>query len=94
MFVSGLLYEVLDKDYIAALQGLFHELSPAGEQYMNNRLGDYRRIFTDYRAQNQISKWVQSHKPDAVNQADFWEKKFCGHRKKLQEIIEKLPQKS
>ena len=91
MFGSGLLYEVLGKDDIAALQELFHELSPAGEQYMNRRLGDYQRIFTNYRAQNNISEWVQLHKPDAVYQADFWEKKFCGHREKLQEIIEKLP---
>ena len=90
MFASGLLYEALDKDDIAALQELFHELSPAGEQYINNRLGEYRRTFTTCRAKSLMNDWVQIHKPDAVSQADFWEKKFCDHRKKVQEIIGKL----
>ena len=91
MFVSGLLYKKLDKADIAALQELFHELSPNGEQYMNNSLVEYRRLFTNLRTQNQLNEWAKFHKPEAVNQANFWKKKLCGHHTKLQEIIEKLP---
>ena len=90
MFTSGLLYKVLDKDDIAALQELFAELSPAGEQYMNNQLGEYRRIFTSFRYEKRIDEWIQTRKPDAVGKADLWQKNFCDHRMKLKEIIDKL----
>ena len=66
MFTSGLLYKVLDKDDIAALQKLFDGLSPAGEQYMNNRLGQHQRLFTSLRLDERMSEWIQTHKPDAV----------------------------
>ena len=59
MFASGLLYKVLDKDDIAALQKLFAELSPAGEQYMNNQLGEYRRLFYEFALRGtQCGPWI------------------------------------
>ena len=82
--------QVLDKDDIAALQKLFADLSPAGEQYMNNQLGEYRRLFVSLRYEKRIDEWIQTHKPDAVGKADFWQKSFCDHRMKLKEIIDKL----
>ena len=91
MFTSGLLYKVLDKDDIAALQKLFDWLSPAGEQYMNNRLGQHQRLFTSLRLDERMrSEWIQTHKPDAVESADVWQKDFCDHRMKLKGIIGKL----
>ena len=37
-----------------------------------------------------MSEWTQTHKPDAVESADFWQKDFCDHRMKLKGIIGKL----
>ena len=90
MFASGLLYNVLDKDDIAALQQLFTDLSPDGEQYMNNQLGESRRNFTSLRHEGRMNEWHQTYKPDAVDKANFWEKRFCDHQRKLEEIIGKL----
>ena len=76
MFASGLLYKVLDKDDIAALQKLFTDLSPAGEQYMNNQLGEYRRLFMSSRYEERIGEWIQTHKPDAGGKVDFLAEEF------------------
>ena len=94
MLSSGLLYKVLDKHDIASLQEVFHELTLAGEPYMNNSLGEHRRILMGCRAGERMNEWTMIHKPNAVGQVDFWEKRFDGHRKNLQEIIGKLSQKS
>ena len=90
MFAYGSLYKVLDKDDIAALQKSFSELSLGGEQYMNNQLPQNKQNLMDCHAQNRINEWVQTHKPEAVSQVDFWQKSFCDHRMKLKEIIDKL----
>ena len=42
------------------------------------------------RYEKRIGEWIQTHKPDAVRQADFWQESFCDHRMKLKEIIDKL----
>ena len=42
------------------------------------------------RYEKRIDEWIQTHKPDAVGKADFWQKSFCDHRMKLKEIIDKL----
>ena len=88
MFASGLLYKVLDKDDIAALQKLFTDTG--FEQYMNNQLLQNKQNLMNCRAQNRMNDWVQTHKPEAVRQVDFWQKSFCDHRMKLKEIIDKL----
>ena len=90
MFAYGSLYKVLNKDDIAALQKSFTELSLGGEQYMNNQLLQNKQNLVNCHAQNRIDEWVQTHKPEAVSQVDFWQKIFCDHRMKLKEIIDKL----
>ena len=94
MFGSGLLYQKLDdKDDIAALQELFQELSQKGAEFMNNRLCANKEILIGCRTQNRMNDWLQTHKPDAVRDVEFWKNKLFDHRRKLQAIIEKLPQK-
>ena len=48
------------------------------------------KIDTCLRLDERMSEWIQTHKPDAVESADFWQKDFCDHRMKLKGIIGKL----
>ena len=90
MLASGLLYKKLDKDDIAALQQLAHELSPSREQQINNELVRNRQILMDCRTQNRMNGWVRTYKPEAVSHAKFLEKMLCDHRRNLQEIIGRI----
>lgn len=76
MFLTGLLYKYLDHDDIGKLQVIFSEFSLYGENYLNNQIAQNKANF---------------NKPKAVQDVNFWEKKFKDHKKTLEEIQKKLP---
>jgi hypothetical protein len=77
MFLSGLLYKYLDHDGIGKLQVITAEFSSFGENYLNNQITQNKANFI---------------KTKAVQEVDFWEKRFKDHRKSLEEILGKLRQ--
>lgn len=76
MFLTGLLYRYLDHDDIGNLQVLFSEFSLYGENYLNNQIALNKANF---------------NKAKAVQDVNFWEKKFEDHKKTLEQILKKLP---
>lgn len=76
MFLTGLLYRYLDHDDIGNLQVLFSEFSLYGENYLNNQIAQNKANF---------------NKAKAVQDVNFWEKKFKDHKKTLEQILKKLP---
>lgn len=76
MFLTGLLYRYLDHDDIGNLQVLFSEFSLYGENYLNNQIAQNKANF---------------NKAKAVQDVNFWEKKFEDHKKTLEQILKKLP---
>ena len=86
MSVSGLIYKTLSYQHIEALQAIYWELSPAGEQYMNEQFTTSRNVFNQLRQDRNILIWSTVAKPEAVGIADFWERKLTDHRSTLQKI--------
>ena|SRR2546428_20644 len=78
MFLSGLLYKYLDHDDIGKLLVITSEFSLFGENYLNNQITQHKANFV---------------KAKAVQDVDFWERKFKDHRKSLEEILKKLKEK-
>lgn len=75
MFITGLLYKYLSYDDIGKLQAIVTELSINTENYLNNQIVQNKANF---------------NKPKAVQDVNFWEKKFKDHKRTLQEIVKKL----
>ena len=75
LLVSGVLYRLLDHEDIAKLQKIFGDLSPNGEQYMNNQVSQDKSNFD---------------KSQATMHVDYWERLFKDHRDTLAALQKKL----
>lgn len=94
MFRTGLLYKALSHEHIEALQSTVAELSPAGEQYMNEQLANRRSEFEDAQRRHDTHYWLNVAKPEAVRTADSWEEKMNDHRSMLDQIIRAIDERS
>ena len=86
MLASGLLYNTLVHQHVEALQVVFWELSPAGENYINEQFKARRDAFNQLRRAKNSLLWLNSAKPEAVRLADYWEDRLRGHRATLEDI--------
>ena len=88
MLASGSLYDTLIHEHVEALQVVFWELSPTGEDYMNGQIRARRDTFNQLRRANNSLLWLSTAKPEAVGLADFWESRLKDHRARLDEIAQ------
>jgi len=78
IFSSGLIYKYLKEDDIDKLLGMFQALRVDRSDYMNKRIWESKES-----AAPEI-------KTRAIDDINFWETKFEGHKKELEGMIEKL----
>ena len=90
MFLSGLLYKKLSHEQIGELQEIFSELSPHGEQYINNQVSQGKQAFEQCRSSNTMDLWSSQLKSGVVGYIDFWERKFNEHQTTLRAIVASL----
>jgi hypothetical protein len=87
---SGHLYKLMHRDDFSKLLVIFQELSPAGEQYLNNQINQAKQTFTSCMENPALNLWSTTHKAQAVAIVDFWETKFKQHKVDLERIRNNL----
>lgn len=90
MFQSGRLYKYLSEDQIGDLQVIASELSPYGEQYINNIVRQGKLLFDQSHGAGAPAQWHGLHKQRVVQDVNFWETKLKKHRAAIDTIAGSL----
>ena len=75
MFITGLLYEILDYDDIGKLQGIVSDFTIDAQNYHNRKITDIKEHFDQ---------------AEATSYVDYFEEKLRRHRESIQVILGKL----